>query len=309
MYDIIISEFMDERAVASLAPQYAVQFDPGLVDDRPRLLAQGGEARAIIVRNRTRVDRELLECFPKLQAVGRLGVGLDNIDVAACRDAGIAVLPAQGGNAVAVAEYVIAGVLMLRRPAYRATERVLAGEWPRQALIGHETSGATLGLVGLGAIAREVASRARALGMQVVACDPFLDADDPVWQGVRRYAGLDEMLPGVDALSLHIPLSDSTRNLLDARRLAAMRPGSVLINSARGGVVDEAALASALRDGSLAGAMLDVFAEEPLRAGSPLEGAPNLILTPHIAGVTEESNERISWITVDNVRRVLEERA
>lgn len=306
MYDVIITEFMDAPAADELERHFSVLFDPLLVDDRQRLLSLGEGVKAIIVRNRTQVDRALLECFPDLQAVGRLGVGLDNIDVVACRDAGIAVLPAQGGNAIAVAEYVIAGILMLRRTAYQGTAQVLAGQWPRQAMMGHETSGSVLGLVGLGAIAREVAQRASHLGMHVIAFDPFVEADDPVWTRVERVEQLETLLGGADAVSLHIPLTDATRNLLDASRLAAMRPGSVLINTARGGIVDEAALADALRKGALAGAMLDVFAAEPLAAGSPLEGAPNLVLTPHIAGVTRESNERISWITVENVHRALE---
>ena len=309
MYDVIITEFMDSPAADELERHFSVLFDPTLVEDRQRLLALGAGVKAIVVRNRTQVDRALLECFPDLQAVGRLGVGLDNIDVAACRDAGIAVLPAQGGNAVAVAEYVIAGILMLRRTAYHGTAQVLAGQWPRQAMMGHETSGSVLGLVGLGAIAREVAQRAGHLGMHVIAFDPFVDAADPIWASVERVEQLESLLGGADAVSLHIPLTNETRNLLDASRLAAMRPGSVLINTARGSIVDEAALAEALREGALAGAMLDVFAEEPLAAGSPLDGAPNLVLTPHIAGVTRESNERISWITVENVRRALEANA
>jgi (S)-sulfolactate dehydrogenase len=309
MYDVIITEFMDKPAADELGRRYNVLFDPTLVDDRQRLLSLGAGVKAIIVRNRTQVDRALLECFPTLQAIGRLGVGLDNIDVAACREAGIAVLPAQGGNAVAVAEYVIAGILMLRRKAYQGTALVLAGQWPRQAMMGHEMSGSVLGLVGLGAIAREVAQRARQLGMQVMAFDPFVETGDAIWADVKRLESLEALLSAADAVSLHVPLNNETRNLLDASRLAAMRADSVLINTARGGIVDEAALAAALRDGALAGAMLDVFAEEPLAAGSPLEGAPNLLLTPHIAGVTQESNTRISWITIDNVRRALEANA
>jgi (S)-sulfolactate dehydrogenase len=303
--DIVVSEFMDEAAVDWLKERFAVAYDPALVDDRDCLLAAGAGVRGLIVRNRTQVDPGLLAAFPDLRAVGRLGVGLDNIDTGACRDRDIAVLPATGGNTVSVAEYVIAAVLMLRRGAYLASDAVLSGEWPRQRLIGGEVSGATLGLVGYGAIARATAERARALGMAIDAYDPFLPEGDPAWAGATRHDDLDGLLAASDAVSLHVPLTPETRGLIGRDRLARMRPGAVLVNTARGGVVDEAALAEALRDGRLGGAALDVFEAEPLRAGSPLAGTLNLIATPHIAGVTRESNDRISWMTAENVARVL----
>lgn len=309
MSDVLISEFMDEAAVADLEKDCSVTFDATLVDDRARLLSSGGGVRALIVRNRTRVDRELLARFPDLRAVGRLGVGLDNIDVDACREADIVVLPATGGNTVSVAEYVLTGIFMLRRGAYLSTPRVLAGEWPRQALMGHETQGATLGLVGFGGIARDLARRAQCLGMQVVAHDPFVPADDAAWQTVERAERLAPLLEKADAVSLHVPLSEGTQHLINGEALATMKPGSLLINTARGGIVDERALAASLRDRHLGGAMLDVFEEEPLTAHSVLSGVEGLIATPHIAGVTHESNTRISWITVDNVRRALGVRA
>jgi (S)-sulfolactate dehydrogenase len=304
--DVVISEFMDQEAVDWLGARCAVDYDAGLVDDRPRLLTAGAGARGIIVRNRTRVDRELLAQFPDLRAVGRLGVGLDNIDVEACRERGIAVMPATGGNTVSVAEYVIAAALILRRRAYDGTAEVLAGAWPRQRMMGLEVSGATLGLIGFGAIARATADRARALGMEVAAYDPFLKAEDAAWAGAARHETVEGLLGASDVVSLHVPLTAETRGLIDARRIGLMKPGAVVVNTARGGIVDEAALAAALKDGRLGGAALDVFETEPLKAGSALNGAPNLIATPHIAGVTVESNTRISWITVENVARVLE---
>jgi (S)-sulfolactate dehydrogenase len=143
--------------------------------------------------------------------------------------------------------------------------------------------------------------------MAIAAYDPFLPEADPAWAGVTRHATVDDLLAASDAVSLHVPLTPETRGLIDGRRIALMKPGAVLVNTARGGIVDESALAEALRDGRLGGAALDVFeAEEPLKAGSPLAGAPNLIATPHIAGVTRESNTRISWITVENVAKALE---
>jgi (S)-sulfolactate dehydrogenase len=174
-------------------------------------------------------------------------------------------------------------------------------------MMGLEVSGATLGLIGFGAIARATADRARALGMDVAAYDPFLAADDAAWSGVARHETVEDLLGAADVVSLHVPLTAETRGLIDARRIGLMKPGAVVVNTARGGIVDEAALAAALKDGRLGGAALDVFETEPLKAGSALTGAPNLIATPHIAGVTVESNTRISWITVENVARVLEE--
>jgi (S)-sulfolactate dehydrogenase len=204
---------------------------------------------------------------------------------------------------------VIAAMLILIRGAFGSSADVLVGKWPRERLIGGEISGRTLGLVGFGSIARETASRARALGMRIIASDPFVGPDAPAWtkHDVER-VDLDSLLAGADAVSLHVPLTPETRNLIDARRLAQMKPGAILLNAARGGIVEEAALAEALKSGRIKGAALDVFTQEPLPAGSPLADTPNLLVTPHIAGVTDESNVRVSAVTARNVRRVLSER-
>lgn len=309
MADIVISEFMDDAAVGDLAGDYDVLYDAGLVDRPADLAAALSDARALIVRNRTQVNAALLTAAPRLAVVGRLGVGLDNIDLAACEARGVAVCPATGANAVAVAEYVIATMLVLVRGAYGANGRLVAGEWPRNELIGREAAGRTLGLVGFGGIAREVARRARALDMTVAAHDPFLAADDPAWERVTRME-LAALWPAADVISLHVPLTEATRHLVDAAACAAMRPGAVLINTARGGVVDEAAVIAALKAGRLSGAALDVFEAEPLDAagGAPFADVPGLVLTPHIAGLTEEANARVSAVTAANVRRVLERR-
>ncbi len=304
MTRIVISEFMDLPAVESLRGAFDVDYAPELVDDRAGLLARVAEADALIVRNRTRVDREVLVAAPRLRAVGRLGVGLDNIDVAACEAAGVAVYPATGANSLAVAEYVVATSMVLLRGAYLSSNEVAAGQWPRARMSqGRETAGKTLGLVGFGGIGRMTAKLAQALGMRVLAYDPMLPPDAPAWSeaGVGRRE-LDALFGEVDVLSLHVPLTESTRGLVDAARLARMKPDAILVNTARGGVVDETALAAALRSGKLGGAALDVFDDEPLRAGSPLAGAPNLILTPHIGGVTRESNERVSSLIAERIR-------
>ncbi|MBK7473988.1 MAG: 3-phosphoglycerate dehydrogenase [Burkholderiales bacterium] len=304
---IVITEFMDEPAVESLRARFDVTYDPALVDTNDSLRAALADAVALIVRNRTQVRGALLAAGPKLEVVGRLGVGLDNIDVDACERRGIAVIPATGANALAVAEYVIGTALLLLRGAYGATAAVAAGTWPRGALSnGREIAGKTLGLIGFGGIGRLTAGLARGLGMRVIGCDAMIAATDPAWQvaGVTPLA-LEGVLRQADVVSLHVPLNAQTRNLLDAGRMDLMKPDAILINTARGGVVDEAALAAALKAGRLGGAALDVFDAEPLAAGSPLADAPNLLLTPHIAGVTRESNARVSTMIAERVAAAL----
>jgi len=307
MARIVITEFMDERAVAALAAAHDVHYDATLVDDAPRLLKEAATADALVVRNRTQVRGALLAALVRCRVVGRLGVGLDNIDLAACQARGVAVIPATGANARSVAEYVIAAALLLRRGAYGSSAAVAAGRWPRTALSeGREVGGCTLGLIGFGGIGQLTASLARGIGMQAVAFDAQMRADHPAYaeQGVRC-VGLDELLAVSDVVSLHVPLVDSTRNLFDATRIAALKPGAVLINTARGGIVDEVALAAALRSGRLGGAAIDVFGSEPLAAAPHFEDCPNLLLTPHIAGLSAESNERVGTLIAQRVLEAL----
>lgn len=308
MSEIVISEFMDEAAIAEALAGRDVLYDPGLVDRPHDLAAALADCRALIVRNRTQVRAALLDQAPVLKVVGRLGVGLDNIDVEACQARGVAVRPATGANDLSVAEYVITAALMLLRRAWFASDQVAAGAWPRMDLIGGELAGRTLGLVGFGAIARLTAAKAQGLGMAIAAFDPFVPVSSDIWAttGVRPLA-LDDLLATCDVVSLHTPLTDQTRHMIDAAALARMDPHAILINAARGGVVDEAALVEALKAGQLGGAALDVFETEPVTAasGAMFAGAPNLILTPHIAGVTEESNVRVSRVTAEAVLAVL----
>lgn len=305
---IIISEFMDEAAAQSLAATFDVTYDPELVNRRADLLALLASADALIVRNRTQVDLALLSAAPALQVVGRLGVGLDNIDVDACRERRIEVIPATGANAGAVAEYVIGTAMALLRGAYTRSAETACGAWPRAALSnGREISGKTLGLIGFGGIGQLTARLAQALGVAVVAYDPMIADDAPIWQasGVTPKS-LEGLLADADIVSLHVPLTEQTRNLIDRKSLAVMKQGAVLINSARGSIVDESALAHALTSGHLAGAAIDVFDQEPLAAGNPLASAPNVILTPHIAGVTLESNVRVSSLIAERVAERLQ---
>jgi len=306
MPDIVITEFMDQAAVDSLAADFDLVYDPQLVDRHEDLLTAVASARALVVRNRTQVRGDLLQAAQALRVVGRLGVGLDNIDLDACKQRAVAVCPATGANDAAVAEYVIATAMTLMRDAYAAGTDVIAGTWPRQRCMGREIGGKVLGLIGFGGIARETAKRARALGMSVCAHDPFVAETDDAWHGNVRSA-LNDLLATADVVSLHLPLTAATRGLLDAPMLARMRKGAVLINTARGSILDEGALVDALRAGHLAGAALDVFETEPLTAsvGARFAGVSNLILTPHIAGVTQESNVRVSAVTAENVRKEL----
>jgi (S)-sulfolactate dehydrogenase len=306
---IVITEFMDTPAIDALRREFDVRYEPDLVDRRADLLQAVARADALIVRNRTRVDAEVLAAGSRLKAVGRLGVGLDNIDVPACEKRGIEVLPATGANARAVAEYVIASALMLLRGAYHSSMQVAAGTWPRNALSnGREVNERTLGVVGFGGIGRLTARLAQGLDMRVAAYDPMLDAADAAWKetGVEPLA-LDTLLARADVVTLHIPLTDATRNLFNAARIAGMKKGAILINTARGGVVDETALAQALKNGELGGAAIDVFGAEPLPADSPLAGIPNLILTPHIAGLSEEANTRVSDMVAQRVALALKQ--
>jgi (S)-sulfolactate dehydrogenase len=307
MADIVVTEFLDEAALAAVPAEHEVLYDPKLVDRPDDLLREASAAKALIVRNRTQVRGTLLEAATQLKVVGRLGVGLDNIDMAACEARGIKVFPASGANDLSVAEWVICAAMLLLRGAYMATPDVISGQWPRNRLMGRELSGKTIGLVGYGSIAREVAKRAGALGMHCMAFDPYLPDDHPAWSMAHRH-GLEPLLREADVVSLHVPLNDTTANMMDAVRLKRMKKDAILLNAARGGIVDEAALAQALREGRLGGAALDVFDEEPLSAarGAVFKDCPNLILTPHIAGVTQESNVRVSHVTVANVVKALE---
>lgn len=304
---ILICEFMDERAVNRLRSAHEVHYDAALVDDAPALLREAARADALVVRNRTQVRGALLDALVRCRAVGRLGVGLDNIDVPGCEARGMRVIPATGANALSVAEYVVTAALMLLRGAYASTPAVAGGQWPRTALSGgREAAGRTLGLIGYGSIGQLTARLAQGLGLRVIAFDAMMDADHPAFaDGLAASAGLDEVIQTADVVSLHVPLVDATRGLFDAARIASMKPGAVLVNTARGGIVDEVALAAALKSGHLGGAALDVFAGEPLPASPHFQDCPNLLLTPHIAGLTAESNERVSFLVADRLLEAL----
>ena len=307
MKRVVISEFMDQPAVEALARRFDVDYRPKLVDQPTALESAVANAEGWIVRNRTQVRGRVLEAAEKLKVIGRLGVGVDNIDVERCQARGIRVIPASGANAESVAEYVITAALGGLRGVFFATRAVEAGTWPRHMLSqGREAKGKVMGIIGLGSIGRLTARKAAALGMKVIAHDPMLAADSEAWFEVEKPPRtLEQVLRESDVVSLHIPLNTETRGLLNASRLGLMKHNAVLINTARGGLIDEHALASMLRQGKLGGAALDVFEQEPLPKNSHLAQVPGLLLTPHIAGVTLESNERVSQMIAQRVTEAL----
>lgn len=262
------------------------------------------EARGLLLRSATKVTEELLQEAPELRVVGRAGVGVDNIDIEACTRRGVAVFNAPSGNTVSAAELAFALMLASVRRVPQADRSLRAGEWARSRFKGNELRGKTLGLIGAGRIGGEVARRARAFGMNVLVYDPFL-TQARVDEMSAEAAELEELLGRADVVTLHVPLTESTRDLLNADRLKLMKPSAHLVNTSRGGVVDEEALAEALHAGELAGAALDVYSVEPLDRESTLREAPNLILTPHLGASTAEAQERVAVEVARSVRRAL----
>lgn len=305
---VVVPEYLPDDQLDRLRAVTDVVYDPDLYADRIRLSSELSTAAAIVIRNRTVVDNDLLRTAPDLVAVGRLGVGLDNIDTKATAAADVEVFPAYGGNATSVAEYVLGAMLVLSRGVFSMTDSMKMGNWPRQGhAFGHELAAKTLGLVGLGSIARAVALRATAFDMEVIATDPHLAVGDPAWS-VARSVDLDSLLRTADVISVHVPLGPTTRGLIGDTAIARMKPHVIVINTSRGGVVDEDALARALRGGRIGGVALDVFDPEPLdsETARKFEGLDNLILTPHIAGNTHEAVNRIASMTVDSVLTALD---
>lgn len=308
MADVLITEFMDKGVAEGLIADFDTHWDPDLWGKRDELKAKIASAKAIVVRNGTLVNVDLLDAAPNLKVVARMGVGLDTIDVEACKARGIEVCPSIGANAVSVAEYVIASAMvLLRGPTYFATADVAGGTWDRPKFAGStEIAGRVMGIIGFGSIGQVVGEKARGMGMDVIAYDAMMPTDHPAWKTAKRME-LDDLIAEADVVSLHCPKLPETIDLIDKRQFERMKPEAVLVNSARGGIVNEADCANALRSGQIAGAALDTLDVEPItpEVGALFQGIENLILTPHVAGVTKESNRRIAEVAAENVRRVL----
>ncbi|MFJ9719237.1 hydroxyacid dehydrogenase [Streptomyces sp. NPDC101213] len=296
---VIVSDALPGDTLAALRTACDVRHVDGR--DRPALLAAMSDADALIVRSGTRVDAEVLDRAPRLRLVARAGVGLDNVDTTTARARGIAVVNAPDSNTVSVAELTVGLIVASMRHITAAARSLRDGEWRRSDFAGVELAGRTLGIVGYGRIGRQVARRLAAFDMRILVHDPYADT---VGDDVRA-TGLDELLAASDVVTLHLPKTPATTGLVGARELALMKPTALLVNTARGGIVDEAALARALRDGELAGAALDVFATEP-PGHSPLLALPNVLALPHLGAGTRDAQLRAAQ---DVVRKVLEELA
>ncbi len=303
---IVISEFLWEQGLAELDHWAEIEYDRTLHGDPARLSREVATADALIVRNQTRVDEALLRLGPGLKVVGRLGVGLDNIDLGAAYQRGIEVVYAPEGNAVSVAEYTIGAIIALSRNFLPAHLHVIAAGWDRTRFSGREISGMTAGIVGLGRIGELVARRLKAFGLKLLAFDPRIaESDLSVVENGVRLVPWRELFAQSDVVTLHVPLTPETANLVGRDELALMKPSAFLVNTSRGGVLDEKALYDALAAGRIAGAALDVRRREPPDPDPPLARLPNVLLTPHIAGLTREADIKVTRTVLRDVRRVL----
>ncbi len=302
MARILVVEPVAQPALERLAEAHEVVARLGMPrNELLHVLAEGGGWDAIVVRSQTRVDRELLDAAaPRLSVVGVASVGVDRINLADATRAGVMIVNAPTGNTIAAAEHTLALMLALLRHIPRADASLRNGEWERGKLTGRELRGKTLGIIGLGKIGKAVARRAAGFEMRVLAADPYLTQDQAAEAGARL-VGLGELLVRSDVITVHTPLTAQTRGLLGRAQLEATKPGAFVLNVARGGIVDEAALADALTSGHLAGAAVDVYSSEPIASDNPLRGAPNLVLTPHLGASTSEAQDRVGLEMADQV--------
>lgn len=305
---IVISEFMNQESIKQLKyNNNEVIYNPDLYKNNNKLLDEVKSANALIVRNQTKVDDNLFDYADDLKVVGRLGVGLDNIDVKRANQEHISVVSARNANANSVAEYVISAMLYYYRPLHIASEDTKKGEWERKNHIGNEISKKTLGLIGVGEIGHRVALRAKALGLNVIGNDPFLSSHDfPISETGIELLSLNKVLLNSDFISIHVPLNNFTENLIEKKCLSKMKPSACLINSSRGGVVNEKDLAFALKNKIISFAVLDVLSQEPPKKNHPLLKINNCKITPHISGLTEESQLKISELITHEVKKELE---
>ena len=301
---ILVAEAIAPEGVAALEARHSVDVKTGLSSEELRSIV--GDYDALVVRSGVDVDAELIAAGTSLQVIGRAGVGVDNVDLDAATRAGITVVNAPTGNTIAAAEHTIALLLALARNVPPADASLRRGEWSRSKLQGVQLHGRTLGIIGLGKIGMAVAERARGFGMTLLGSDPFVTAEQAQLRGVELVP-FETLLERADAVTVHVPLTRGTASLLDAKAIGRMKPGAFVLNVARGGIVDEAALAAALRDGRLGGAGIDVFESEP-PAGSPLLDAPRTVLTPHLGASTVEAQVAVAEEIAGQVLDVLDGR-
>jgi D-3-phosphoglycerate dehydrogenase / 2-oxoglutarate reductase len=298
---VLIAEELSPAGIAQLESGFDIRYADGA--DRAQLLPALAEADAVIIRSATTIDAEALEHAPRLRVVARAGIGLDNVDVDAATRAGVMVVNAPTSNIVSAAEHAIALLLALARNVPQAMASLRSGQWKRAAFTGVELQGKVAGLLGLGKIGVLVAQRLAAFGMTVIAYDPYVAAARASQLGVRL-VGLEELLAESDVISVHLPKTAETVGIVADRQLHMVKPGVLIVNAARGGIVDEAALARALADGRVAGAALDVYATEPC-TDSPLFGLPSVVVTPHLGASTHEAQEKAGTQVARSVRLAL----
>jgi len=274
------------------------KLDPEQLADRLK------DAVGVIVRSATKITADLMDSAPELKVIGRAGVGVDNIDVPAATTRGIVVMNAPDGNTITTAEHTFALLTAVARNVPQAHAKLQAGTWDKKSFVGVELHGKTLGVVGLGRIGRHVAKIASGFGMNVVAYDPFVTAEQAADAGIAL-ASLDEVFADADFVTIHTPVTDETRGIIGKDAFAKMRDGVRIVNAARGGLVDESALLDAINSGKVAAAALDVFSTEPLPADSPLLGHPQIITTPHLGASTVEAQQGVAFTVAEQMRDYL----
>lgn len=305
MHRILVTDDIDPEGVALLTAVADFQVDVVPTLPSKDLLARIGEYDALVGRSATRISEEVLEKATRLKVIGRAGVGVDNVAVAKATELGIAVINAPAGNTIAVAELFFGALIGLVRQIPGAARSMSEGRWDRAKLMGHELKGRTLGIVGVGRIGTEVSKRAHAFGMHVVGYDPYISDDRFASLRVERMAELRDLLAAADVVTVHTPLTDETRGMIGEAELKRAKRGAIVVNMARGGIVDDGALLASLRSGHLGGAVLDVFDTEPLPADHPLRGAPNVVLTPHMGASTHEAQRNVAVDVSEAVRDAL----
>ncbi|MEM4347887.1 MAG: hydroxyacid dehydrogenase [Candidatus Altiarchaeota archaeon] len=295
---ILITDKLDEKAVNEAKKFADVELAYGISHDE--LLKKIENFDAIVVRSGTKVTRDVIE-KSKLKVIGRAGVGLDNIDLKAADEKGIVILNSPEAATSSVAELVFGSLICLLRGILKADKSVREGKWERTKFMGYSLKGKTIGVIGFGNIGKDVAKKAKAFGMKILAYDPKLNKKDAENEGVKKVS-LDELIENSDIVTLHVPLTEETRNLLNKEKIGKMKNSAVLLNFSRGEVVDEYALFEALSSGKIRGAALDVFKEEPPK-DSPLLKLENVVLTPHLGASTYEAQEEASLTIIEKIRQ------
>lgn len=304
-FRVLVTDEIDPDGVDLLRAEQSFIVDEIPTPKPAELLDKIGDYDAFVGRSATRLPAEVLQRATCLRVIGRAGVGTDNIDIPTATQLGIAIINAPGGNTVAVAELFFGTLIGLVRHLPRAATSMREGKWDRSQLLGTELRGRSLGIVGLGRIGGEVAVRARAFGMNITAYDPYVTDERFDLLRVVRAKSLDDLLQTCDVITVHTPLNPETTGMIGAGELDLLKPGSIVVNMARGGIVDESALEAALSEGALGGAILDVYKQEPLDAASPLRSLPNVVLTPHLGASTAEGQHNVAVDVCAAVRDAL----